>query len=226
MPKDVPWILKSANNLFMWIRIQFMRIWIRNAWPDAFPDLISCWLDPEFFRTHNYILHDEKIDKAAFLTDLRLLILPKIFCYWVICYVAGDVYYANHEAAVTQWTHPRTGQRKTVSEKLPFGWERQIGPDNKVTKLEFLHRLNMELDLPKFIWAPCAQLYSLAETRIPPPSPLHFGSYTRVLLVSQMYDISLLPPWAFVKGRCRQIETFEGLYRTSFLSPMQDVLWT
>jgi hypothetical protein len=32
-----------------------------------------------------------------------------------------------------------------------------------------------------FIWAPCGQLYSLAETpRSPPP---HLGSYTRVLLV-------------------------------------------
>jgi hypothetical protein len=26
------------------------------------------------------------------------------------------------------------------------------------------HRLNMELDIQKFIWALCAQLYSLAET--------------------------------------------------------------
>jgi hypothetical protein len=26
------------------------------------------------------------------------------------------------------------------------------------------HRLNVELDLQSFFWAPCAQLYSLAET--------------------------------------------------------------
>ncbi len=73
----------------------------------------------------------------------------------VICYVAGDVYYANHEAAVTQWTHPRTGQRKTVSEKLPFGWERQIGPDNKVTKLGFLLRFSMELGLKSLFGLLC-----------------------------------------------------------------------
>jgi hypothetical protein len=37
---------------------------------------------------------------------------------------------------------------------------------------------------PKFIWAPCAQLYSML---IPsnPPSPPHLGSYTRSVLVSQ-----------------------------------------
>ncbi len=50
----------------------------------------------------------------------------------------------------------------------------------------YSHRLNMELDLYKFIWAPYAQLYSLAET---PQLPPHLGSYTGALLVSQ--DISL-----------------------------------
>jgi hypothetical protein len=35
---------------------------------------------------------------------------------------------------------------------------------------------------PKFIWALCAQLYSLTETSPPPP---HLGSYTRAPLVSQ-----------------------------------------
>jgi hypothetical protein len=40
----------------------------------------------------------------------------------------------------------------------------------------------------KLIWAPCVQLYSLAETPQQPPAhpiPLHFGTYSRVLLVSQ-----------------------------------------
>jgi WW domain-containing oxidoreductase len=45
------------------------------------------------------------------------------------------VYYANHDQALTQWTHPRTGQRKIVSEKLPFGWERKILPDHKVSRI-------------------------------------------------------------------------------------------
>ncbi len=37
---------------------------------------------------------------------------------------------------------------------------------------------------PKFIWAPCAQLYSLAETPQTPHTP-HLGSWTRALLVNQ-----------------------------------------
>ncbi len=45
------------------------------------------------------------------------------------------MYYANHDQALTQWTHPRTGQRKIVSEKLPFGWERKILPDHKVSRI-------------------------------------------------------------------------------------------
>jgi hypothetical protein len=52
----------------------------------------------------------------------------------------------------------------------------------------FCHRLNMELDLQSFIWAPCAQLYSLAETPqppLPPPPTSHLGSYIRALLVSR-----------------------------------------
>ncbi len=39
---------------------------------------------------------------------------------------------------------------------------------------------------PKFIWAPCAQLYSLADNPQPlTPLPTHLGSYTRSPLVSQ-----------------------------------------
>jgi hypothetical protein len=46
------------------------------------------------------------------------------------------------------------------------------------------HRLNMELDLPKFMWAP---LYSGTHWPRPRNSPLppHLGSNTRALLVSQ-----------------------------------------
>lgn len=35
----------------------------------------------------------------------------------------GAVYYADHLGQRTQWTHPRTGRRKRVSQQLPFGWE-------------------------------------------------------------------------------------------------------
>lgn len=45
---------------------------------------------------------------------------------------SGSVYYANHIVKTTQWTHPRTGKRKTVSGSLPFGWERSVLDDGKV----------------------------------------------------------------------------------------------
>jgi hypothetical protein len=38
---------------------------------------------------------------------------------------------------------------------------------------------------PKFIWAPCAQLYTLVEIPQLSPLPPHLDSYTRSLLVSQ-----------------------------------------
>jgi hypothetical protein len=47
---------------------------------------------------------------------------------------------------------------------------------------------------PKFIWAPCAQLYSLAETP-QPPLPPHLGPYTRALLVSQDRRHLFVTPW-------------------------------
>jgi hypothetical protein len=45
-----------------------------------------------------------------------------------------------------------------------------------------------------FIWAPCAQLYSLAENPATPPPP-HLGSYTRALLVSQDRRHLFVTPW-------------------------------
>lgn len=54
--------------------------------------------------------------------------------------IQGEVYYANHDQALTQWSHPRTGQRKSVSDKLPFGWERKILQDNKVVYVDHLNQ--------------------------------------------------------------------------------------
>ena len=48
----------------------------------------------------------------------------------------GVVFYANHHSKSTQWTHPRTGKRKKVSENLPYGWERKILPDNKIVYVD------------------------------------------------------------------------------------------
>jgi hypothetical protein len=45
----------------------------------------------------------------------------------------------------------------------------------------------------EFIWAPCAQLYSLAKTPQPSPHPL-LGSYTRALLVSQDRHLFVCDP--------------------------------
>ena len=54
--------------------------------------------------------------------------------------LSGAVYYANHALASTQWTHPRTGKRKTVSENLPFGWDRKILENNKVLYVDLLNK--------------------------------------------------------------------------------------
>ncbi len=56
---------------------------------------------------------------------------------------------------------------------------------------------------PKFIWAPCAQLYSLAETHTAPPFPLHLGLYTWALLVSQHRPHLFVTPLGFSFSICR-----------------------
>lgn len=44
---------------------------------------------------------------------------------WEECVASdGSVYYADHLGQRTQWVHPRTGKRKRVAQRLPFGWER------------------------------------------------------------------------------------------------------
>ncbi|CAN7997722.1 unnamed protein product, partial [Ixodes hexagonus] len=48
----------------------------------------------------------------------------------------GSVYYADHGARRTQWTHPRTGKRKRVPPQLPFGWRRAQGADGSETFIE------------------------------------------------------------------------------------------
>ncbi len=49
---------------------------------------------------------------------------------------------------------------------------------------------------PKFIWAPCAQLFHwLRPLNNPPPSPPHLGSYTRALLVRQDRRHLFVTPW-------------------------------
>uniref|UniRef100_A0A6A7FS96 WW domain-containing oxidoreductase n=2 Tax=Hirondellea gigas TaxID=1518452 RepID=A0A6A7FS96_9CRUS len=53
------------------------------------------------------------------------------------CTLNGEVFYAHHGSKSTQWTHPRTGKKKTVSGALPLGWERQHDDDGSV---KFVHR--------------------------------------------------------------------------------------
>ena len=50
--------------------------------------------------------------------------------------MVGQVYFVNHDTKTTQWTHPRTGRKKRVSEDMPFGWEQQIMPDNKIVYVD------------------------------------------------------------------------------------------
>ncbi len=57
--------------------------------------------------------------------------------------------------------------------------------------------LNMELDLKKFIWAPVHSCAHWLRTPASPPLPLHLGSYTRALLVSQERPTSPCNPLVF-----------------------------
>lgn len=54
--------------------------------------------------------------------------------------VDGSVFYANHLTKQTQWTHPRTGKKKVVCGKLPFGWERCI--DKNTEKIIYIDHEN------------------------------------------------------------------------------------
>ena len=54
--------------------------------------------------------------------------------------LSGCAYYANYALVSTQWSHPRTGKRKTVSESLPFGWDRKILDNNKVVYVDLLNK--------------------------------------------------------------------------------------
>jgi hypothetical protein len=53
------------------------------------------------------------------------------------------------------------------------------------------HRFNMELDLPKFLWAPCAQLYWLRPRN---PSPLILADIRGRYWSAKIDDISWWPP--------------------------------
>ena len=66
--------------------------------------------------------------------------------------VGGSVYYANHTNSTTQWTHPRTGKRKTVSTNLPFGWERVVLEDGKVVYVDNINQRTSYTD-PRLAFA-------------------------------------------------------------------------
>ena len=66
--------------------------------------------------------------------------------------VGGSVYYANHANSSTQWTHPRTGKRKTVSANLPFGWERLVLEDKKVVYVDNINKRTTYTD-PRLAFA-------------------------------------------------------------------------
>ena len=66
--------------------------------------------------------------------------------------VGGSVYYANHTNSSTQWTHPRTGKRKTVSASLPFGWERLVLEDKKVVYVDNINKRTTYTD-PRLAFA-------------------------------------------------------------------------
>ncbi len=61
-------------------------------------------------------------------------------------------------------------------------------------QLSVSHRVKFGVRSSKFIWAPCAQLYSLANTPQLPPHPRHLGSYTMALIGQPRLMASLCNP--------------------------------
>ncbi|XP_023940101.1 WW domain-containing oxidoreductase [Bicyclus anynana] len=43
----------------------------------------------------------------------------------------GNVYFVNTSNNRTQWTHPRTGQKKVIPKDLPFGWTKTMDANEK-----------------------------------------------------------------------------------------------
>ncbi len=81
-----------------------------------------------------------------------------------------------------------------------------------------------EVRSPKFIWAQCAQLYSLAETPQPLPPP-HWSSYTRALLVSQdRRNLFVTPAFqSLFKNINEQIAFQKGDFSASFFSKVRGI---
>jgi hypothetical protein len=109
--------------------------------------------------------------------------------------VQGDRQQLLHHAVVR---YQRAQARVLLQEPLHIENNqelRQFSLFRSTFSFRLAHRLNMEVDLQKLIWAPCAQLYSFAETPQLPPIPPHWDSYTRALLVSQDRRHLFVTPW-------------------------------
>ncbi len=70
--------------------------------------------------------------------------------------------------------------------------------DCRIITTKLIKSFKIRVISPTSIWAPCAQLYSLAQTPQLHHHPPHLGSYARALLVSQDRRRFFVIPW----GRC------------------------
>ncbi|RWS29636.1 WW domain-containing oxidoreductase-like isoform X3 [Leptotrombidium deliense] len=50
----------------------------------------------------------------------------------------GKVFYANHQSKSTQWTHPKTGKKRSISGELPFGWQRNVLENGDIVFVEYV----------------------------------------------------------------------------------------
>lgn len=64
----------------------------------------------------------------------------------------GKVYYANHVTKSTQWSHPRTGKKKTVAGDLPHGWEKKVSDDGIVFYVDHINQKTTYTD-PRLAFA-------------------------------------------------------------------------
>jgi hypothetical protein len=109
------------------------------------------------------------------------------------------------------------GATRTAVGYLKTNWQRRL----QLCQPLFINYIQPQVKYgvrsPEFILAPCAQLYSLAETTQPPPFPSHLGSYTRAYWPAKIDNISLWPPAYSCWQRCyEQICDLFGAMNTWF----------
>lgn len=64
----------------------------------------------------------------------------------------GRVFYANHNHAKTQWTHPTTGKSKRIAGELPYGWEAKVSESGHLYFVDHVNQTTTYTD-PRLAFA-------------------------------------------------------------------------